>query len=109
MNTRRRRILLFIGILTAEFGFPPTVRDIQKACDISSTSVVQGNLNWLEEHELIRRESGVSRSVQLVTKMGLRVVSINETYEDEDAAVVAEALKDQPRDRILEMCREAVS
>ena len=48
MPDRRRRILEFIQEFYFENGIPPTVRDIQLACEISSTSVVDYNLKQLE-------------------------------------------------------------
>ena len=48
-----------------DFGYPPTIRDIQNNCDISSTSVVKYNLDRLQEKGLMTRESEVSRGINL--------------------------------------------
>ena len=45
---------------------PPTVRDIQIACAISSTSVVDYNLRLLQKDGRIRRKSDVARGIELV-------------------------------------------
>ena len=44
MPPRRQQILEFVQEFYSQNGIPPTVRDIQKACQISSTSVVDYNL-----------------------------------------------------------------
>jgi len=49
-------------------GFPPTVREIGEALDISSTSLVSYYLKGLEERGLISRESSISRGIRLVTE-----------------------------------------
>ena len=49
MPPRRQRIWAFLQEFYLDNGIPPTVRDIQKACEISSTSVVDYNLEKLKE------------------------------------------------------------
>ena len=49
MPPRRQRIWEFVQEFYSENGIPPTVRDIQKACEISSTSVVDYNLEKLSQ------------------------------------------------------------
>ena len=51
-----------------ERGYPPTVRDIVTGCGISSTSVVDYNLDILEREGHIRRHAGVSRGIELLTR-----------------------------------------
>ena len=46
--------------------FPPTVRDIQKGCEISSTSVVDYNLHILQREGYLRRLPEVSRGIELL-------------------------------------------
>ena len=48
LPNRRQKILDFIQDFMQDNGIPPTVRDIQKACEISSTSVVDYNLRLLD-------------------------------------------------------------
>ena len=54
----------------AENGIPPTVRDIQKACDISSTSVVDYNLKILERDGYLNRRPDVARGIELLDEHG---------------------------------------
>jgi len=69
LSVRQRNILQFIIDFRGDRGIPPTVRDIQQHAEkppISSTSVVDYNLKALEDHGLIRRDRGLSRSIELV-------------------------------------------
>jgi repressor LexA len=64
----RERILEYIRRFFDERGYAPTVRDILRGCNISSTSLVQYHLNVLEKEGQIRRDPEVFRSIQLVEK-----------------------------------------
>ena len=65
LSPRQERILKFIRNFLVEQPFPPTVRDIQAGCQISSTSVVDYNLQILQREGYLRREAGVSRGIEL--------------------------------------------
>ena len=67
LSVRQERILHFITDFIEEQGYPPTVRDIQYACDISSTSVVDYNLNILQREGNIRRSPDISRGIEVLT------------------------------------------
>ena len=75
MPERRRRILEFIQEFYFENGIPPTVRDIQQACDVSSTSVVDYNLRQLEEAGYLNRRREVARGIELLDRDGEPVSS----------------------------------
>jgi repressor LexA len=64
----RERILEYIRRFFDEKGYAPTVREILRGCNISSTSLVQYHLNILEREGQIRRDPEVFRSIQLVEK-----------------------------------------
>ena len=66
LTPRQRSILDFIGRFIDEKDYPPSIRDIQQACDISSTSVVDYNLKALERMGLIRRDREVSRAIEIL-------------------------------------------
>tara|TARA_B110001454_G_scaffold34606_1_gene34061 strand:+ start:132 stop:785 length:654 start_codon:yes stop_codon:yes gene_type:complete len=70
MPPRRQRILGFLQEFYLENGIPPTVRDIQKACDISSTSVVDYNLDKLEQAGYINRRPDVARGIKILDQDG---------------------------------------
>src|SRR5689334_9668944 len=64
LSDRQRDMLDFIGKFTQEKGYPPTIRQIGEAVDISSTSVVNYNLNNLEKGVYIARDPKASRGVR---------------------------------------------
>jgi len=66
LSDKQERILEFIGRFVDDNPFPPTVRDIQAGCDISSTSVVDYNLRILQRDGYLRREAEVSRGIELI-------------------------------------------
>ena len=70
ISDRGRKILGFIREFMQENGIPPTVRDIQSACDISSTSVVDYNLRLLERDGYMHRRPDVARGIELLDGSG---------------------------------------
>ncbi len=64
-SPRQQRMMDFIRSFFDENGRPPTVRDIQKACDISSTSVVDYNLRLLERDGHLTRKPDIARGIEL--------------------------------------------
>lgn len=65
LSDRQRKILQFIEDFIEEHDYPPTVRDIQYGCGLSSTSVVKYNLDRLSEAGLLTRDSEVSRGLAI--------------------------------------------
>jgi repressor LexA len=65
LSLRQQKILDFIRRFSRDHGFPPTIREIGQEVDISSTSVVNYNLNVLEKKRLIERDKNVSRGLRL--------------------------------------------
>jgi repressor LexA len=68
LSDKQRRIISYIDRFLSDKGYPPSIRDIQAGCGISSTSVVDYNLNILESKGHIRRHAEVSRGIKLLTK-----------------------------------------
>jgi len=66
LSLRQQAILDFISSFLDTNDYPPTIRDIQRELDISSTSVVDYNLKVLEERDYIRRNRNISRGIELV-------------------------------------------
>ncbi|MDP6494542.1 MAG: transcriptional repressor LexA [Dehalococcoidia bacterium] len=66
LNARQQQVLEFIRSFDEERSYPPTIRDIQQACSISSTSVVDYNLHILERMGYIRRDREVSRGIEVL-------------------------------------------
>lgn len=65
LSERQQRILNFIRQFIDEHDYPPTIREIGQAVNISSTSVVNYNLNKLVDAGLIERNAEVSRGLRL--------------------------------------------
>ncbi len=75
LRPRQQQILDFIGQFLDENGIPPTVRDIQRGCSISSTSVVDYNLRLMERDGYLKRRSEVARGIELLDETGLPVAN----------------------------------
>ena len=66
LSSRQEGMLDFIADFMDEHQFPPTVRDIQAGCEISSTSVVDYNLQILQREGYLHRLPEVSRGIELL-------------------------------------------
>lgn len=69
LTDRQRRILDFIQDFTTDNGYPPSIRQIGASVGISSTSVVNYNLNRLVEEGFLDRDKNVSRGIRLTDKL----------------------------------------
>ncbi|MDQ3856196.1 MAG: transcriptional repressor LexA [Chloroflexota bacterium] len=72
LSSRQRKILAFVRAFTLQHSRPPTVREIQKALNISSTSVVDYNLKALVEKGELRRSPNISRGIELAEPLPVR-------------------------------------
>lgn len=68
LSAKQQGILQFMREFINEHDYPPSIRDIQVGCDISSTSVVDYNLKALERLGFIRRDREVSRAIELLDR-----------------------------------------
>ena len=76
LTEQQKDILNFIETYIEEFGYPPSIRDIQNNCDISSTSVVKYNLDRLQEKGLMNRDSEISRSISLTNSEKSQTIKV---------------------------------
>jgi repressor LexA len=72
LSPKQQAILKFIRDFLLDKDYPPSIRDIQDGCDISSTSVVDYNLKALERLGRIRRDREVSRAIEVLDQGGRR-------------------------------------
>jgi repressor LexA len=72
LSPKQQSILRFIRQFIDEHDYPPSIRQIQDGCRISSTSVVDYNLKKLEGDGYIRRDREVSRAIELLERGGRR-------------------------------------
>ena len=68
LSSKQQNIIDFIRHFLADRAYPPSIRDIVAGCGISSTSVVNYNLNTLEREGYIRRHPEVSRGIELLPR-----------------------------------------
>lgn len=69
LSERQRKMLEFIQKFSQQNGYPPSIREIGEAVSISSTSVVNYNLNRLVEEGYVSRDQNVSRGIRLTEKL----------------------------------------
>ena len=74
-ENRQIEILKFIHTRVTEKGYPPTVREIGEAVQLSSTSTVHGHLSRLEKKGLILRDPTKPRAIEL-TSSGLEKIDV---------------------------------
>jgi repressor LexA len=63
---RQRQILQYIVQHLETHGYPPTVREIGEAVNLSSSSTVHAHLRNLEGKGLIQREAVLTRAIKVV-------------------------------------------
>ena len=68
LSDKQKRIISFLERFLTDKGYPPSIRDIQTGCKISSTSVVDYNLNILENRGYLERHADVSRGIKLLNR-----------------------------------------
>ena len=66
LTGKQQQIFEFLRTFLQDKDYPPSIRDIQEGCGISSTSVVDYNLRKLEEKGYIRRDREVSRGIEIL-------------------------------------------
>lgn len=72
-ESRQLEVLRFIHQRVLAKGYPPTVREIGEAVQLSSTSTVHGHLSRLEKKGFIQRDPTKPRAIEL-TALGLETV-----------------------------------
>jgi repressor LexA len=80
LSPRQEGILKFIREFSIGNGYPPTIREIGKQVGISSTSVVNYNLDKLEKDGLIERDRAISRGLKLAAAANAFVTTLSNTF-----------------------------
>lgn len=62
---RDRKVYEYIKMTLSERGYSPSVRDIQAALSIKSTSTVQASIKRIEEMGLVSKVDGKSRTLRI--------------------------------------------
>ncbi len=66
LSKRRKQVLDAVIDFMDRHKYPPSVRDVVQMCSMSSTSVADYHLKALEREGYIRRDSGVSRGIEVI-------------------------------------------
>ena len=66
LTVKQSLVLDFLKRSIAKNGYPPTVREIGKALDLSSPATVQAHLNTLEAKGYIKRGDSKNRAIELL-------------------------------------------
>jgi len=66
LTQKQQQVLDYIARHTKMFGYPPTVREIGKAVNLSSSSSVHAHLRTLENAGFITREAALTRAIRIV-------------------------------------------
>ena len=66
LTKRQEEILNFIKEYIVAHGYPPTIREICKAMDVSSPATVHAHLNNLEAKGFIKKEDTKNRAIELL-------------------------------------------
>lgn len=66
LSARQKQILSCIQQHMDAHGYPPTVREIGTAVNLSSSSTVHAHLKTLEEHGHIQRDAVLTRAIKLM-------------------------------------------
>jgi repressor LexA len=90
-ENKQTEILRYIYDTVVDRGFPPTVREICAAVDLSSTSTVHGHLSRLERKGFIIKDATKPRAIE-VTKKGQEELGIKPT----EIPVVGDVTAGQP-------------
>jgi repressor LexA len=76
LTKRQQEIFDFIKRYSANYGYPPTVRDIGKAVGLASSSTVHAHLAKLERIGLLRRDPTKPRAIELLDRAAAGVRSL---------------------------------
>ncbi len=66
LSPRQKQILTYIQQHVEAHGYPPTVREIGTAVNLSSSSTVHAHLKSLEEQGQIQRDAVLTRAIKVV-------------------------------------------
>ena len=66
LTNRQNEILKFMKEYIATKGYPPTVREIGKAVNLSSPSTIHAHLSKLEEKGIIKKDDNKNRALEIV-------------------------------------------
>jgi repressor LexA len=97
LTKRQQEIFDFIRKYSANYGYPPTVRDIGKAVGLASSSTVHAHLANLEKIGLLRRDPSKPRAIELLDKaVGSAMDSVKGMVRSEGLPLLGAVAAGQP-------------
>lgn len=66
LTNRQKDVLNYVKSYIVSHGYPPTVREIGKALDISSPATIHAHLKNLEKKGIIRKDGSKNRAIELL-------------------------------------------
>lgn len=66
LTSRQKDVLDFVKSYIVSHGYPPTVREIGKALNISSPATIHAHLKNLEKKGIIRKDNSKNRAIELL-------------------------------------------
>jgi repressor LexA len=82
LSERHKKILEVLENYQENIGYPPSIREIGREADISSTSVVNYYLEQLEEMGYIERDKKVSRGMRLLKTVSGKIYDAVESLDE---------------------------
>jgi repressor LexA len=92
LTKRQQEIFEFIKRYSAQYGYPPTVRDIGKAVGLASSSTVHAHLANLEKLGLLRRDPSKPRAIELLDRVQKDVGTVVESAVQSVKGMVRQGL-----------------
>jgi len=77
IGARQEKILKFINEKIKESGYPPSVREIARAVNLSSSATVHSHLKKLEEKGYLKRSHSKPRAISVLAKYGDEALEAN--------------------------------
>ena len=96
LTKRQQEIFDFIKRYSADYGYPPTVRDIGKAVGLASSSTVHAHLANLEKLGLMRRDPSKPRAIEMLDRAAGSVVDNVRSLVSPGLPLVGQVAAGQP-------------
>ena len=81
LTSQQALILDYIKTKIHQDGYPPTIREICKAVNLSSSSSVHAHINSLEQKGYIRKTAGKNRTIEIIDNHSSAPSSLKEIIE----------------------------
>ena len=73
LTSRQEDVLNYVKSYIVSHGYPPTVREIGKALEISSPATIHAHLKNLEKKGFIRKDNSKNRAIELLVENEFKI------------------------------------